>query len=200
MPVSFTPAKHPAKPYPSPSQWAIEAPATRILRDACQDQYKKCGEILQSSLDQTASEDGQNIIPCGNGFVHTVVQCYSEHRALVIRPDDVWLAILTQFNFFVNGNAEQLRKQFVSHDGKKDLEIVAMGNRYSVNFGLMSRQMTKLIDENVVDPKLREWILPKFSTTTVIDSTVASIVMMATLKVRGFESAAHSFLTCHTPS
>jgi hypothetical protein len=115
--------------------------------------------------------------------VHTVIQCYNGHNALVIRPDDVWLAILTQFNFFVNGNAEQLRKQFVSHEGKKELEIKATGNRYTVDFGFMARQMTNLIDENIVDPALREWILPDFSTTTVNDVTVSSIVMMATLKV-----------------
>ena len=104
--------------------------------------------------------------------MHTIADCYNNHKALIIRPDDVWLAILTQFNFFVNGNAEQLRKQFVAHEGKKELIIQVLGNRYSVDFGYMARQMTTLIDENIVDPTLREWILPNFSTTTVNDITV----------------------------
>jgi hypothetical protein len=134
-------------------------------------------------LDEKVSDDSQNIIPYCNGFVHTVIQCYNIHHALVIRPDDVWLAILSQFNCFVNGNAEQLRKQFVSHEGKKELVIKASGNRYTVDFGSMARQMTNLIDVNIVDPALREWILPDFSTTTVNDVTVSSIIMMATLKV-----------------
>jgi Domain of unknown function (DUF4419) len=112
-----------------------------------------------------------------------VIECYNSHNALVIRPDDVWLAVLTQFNFFVNGNAEQLRKLFVSHEGEKELEIQAIGTRYTVDFGFMARQMTNLINENIVDPALRAWILPDFSTTTVNDVTVSSIVMMATLKV-----------------
>lgn len=43
--------------------------------------------------------------------------------------------------------------------------------------------MTNLIEENIVDPSLREWIIPNFSNTTMTDTTVASIVMMATLKV-----------------
>lgn len=115
----------------------------------------------------------------------TVVRSYCEHRALAIRPDDVWLAIVTQLSFFVNGNAEQLRKQFVSHEDKKNLKIFALGSRYTVYFGFMARQMTKLIDENIVDPTLRDWILPDFSTTTVTDSTVSAIIMMGTTKVSG---------------
>ena len=71
----------------------------------------------------------------------------------------------------------------MAHEGKKELIIQALGNRYSVDFGYMARQMTTLIDENIVDPTLREWILPNFSTTTVNDIIVSSIVMMATLKV-----------------
>jgi hypothetical protein len=183
MPVTFQPAKHQANIIPPPRQWTEEPPATRILRCACYNQFKKCSEIFQSSLDQKVSDDSQNIIPYCNGFVHTVIQCYNIHHALVIRPDDVWLAILSQFNCFVNGNAEQLRKQFVSHEGKKELVIKAAGNRYTVDFGSMARQMTNLIDENIVDPALRKWILPNFSTTTVNDVTVSSIIMMATLKV-----------------
>jgi hypothetical protein len=118
--------------------------------------------------------------------VDTVLQCYNHHYALIIRPDDVWLAILTQFNFFVNGNAEQLRTQFVSHEGKRELEIKAIGTRYTVDFGFMARAMTNLIDENVVDPVLHQWILPDFSTTTVTDITVSSVIMMATLKVSSY--------------
>lgn len=183
MPVTFQPAKHTANPFPpAPQSEAKTSASSRILQQACTDQFKKCGEILQSSFQNTPEED-QTIIAQQNGFVHTVVRCYSDHRALVIRPDDVWLSILTQFNLFVNGNAEKLRKLFVAHEGKKELEIKSGGNRYSVDFGLLSREMTRLIDENIVDESLRDWIVPKFTTTTVLDTTVSSILMMATLKV-----------------
>ncbi|KAF7341246.1 hypothetical protein MVEN_01860200 [Mycena venus] len=53
---------------------------------------------------------------------------------------------------------------------------------YDVDFGAMSRQMVGLIEKNVVDPTLREWVMPGFSTTTVNDTTVAAVLMMATLK------------------
>ena len=43
--------------------------------------------MLQSSFHPSSSFD-PNIIPQKNGFVDTVVRCYNEHGALVIRPDD----------------------------------------------------------------------------------------------------------------
>jgi len=54
----------------------------------------------------------------------TVLECYNKHHALTIRADDVWLAILTQFSFFVSGNAEALRSLFVLHEGKKELSMI----------------------------------------------------------------------------
>jgi hypothetical protein len=53
---------------------------------------------------------------------------------------------------------------------------------FGVDWGKFSFKMTKMIAENIKDPSLREWILPTFTTTTKDDQTVASIIMMATLK------------------
>jgi Domain of unknown function (DUF4419) len=51
----------------------------------------------------------------------------------------------------VNAHAEELRKSFVAHEGKKKLVVYASGTRYTVDFGDMARQMTDLIDANVGD-------------------------------------------------
>ena len=119
-----------------------------------------------------------------NGLVHTIVEAYNHHHALVLRPDDIWLSILTQFSLFVNGEgrAEQLRSVFVAHEGKKELTIVEDGSRYTVDFGGMAKRMTGLIEENVIDPTLRQWIIPNFTTTTPSDIVAASVIMMATLR------------------
>jgi len=42
--------------------------------------------------------------------------------------------------------------------------------------------MTRELEKNVVDPSLRAWILPKFSTTTTTDTIVASVIMMSSMK------------------
>ncbi|KAJ6450398.1 hypothetical protein C8R45DRAFT_1043532 [Mycena sanguinolenta] len=48
----------------------------------------------------------------------------------------------------------------------------------------MSRQMVGLLEKKVVDPTLREWAMPSFTTTTEHDKTVGAVtvLMMATLK------------------
>ena len=46
----------------------------------------------------------------------------------------------------------------------------------------MAHEMTRELEKNVVDPELRAWILPKFSTTTTTDTIVASVIMMSSMK------------------
>jgi hypothetical protein len=81
------------------------------------------------------------LIPRKNGFVDTVITAYNAHHALVIRPDDVWLAILSQFNLYVNSHPELLRKgslivgyrTLVNFRNKARVET-PFGNRVSNNF------------------------------------------------------------------
>ncbi|KAJ7143034.1 hypothetical protein C8R44DRAFT_692575 [Mycena epipterygia] len=188
MPVTFSVANHPAKSMPF-ANGREGYTAQQILQNACHAQARHVEEILQFSLSENDEQAGHNLttkipnlIPERNGFVQTVITAYNQHYALVIRPDDVWLAILSQFNFFVNANAELLRANFVAHEGKRALVIYAEGDRYTVDFGSMSRQMTELVEKNVVDPALREWVTPNFTTTTVNDVTVSAVLLMATLK------------------
>jgi len=173
MPVSFTPSNVEAQSIKSSG---IVTPASLLSK--ANRNHPPRNEILQSSFPETSSD----IVPSSNGFTRTIIDAYNYHHALIIRPDDVWLAILVQFSFFVNGNSDLLRSQFVAHEGKKELVVVAAGNRYTADFGHMSRTMADVIQKNIVDPSLRAWIVPEFSTTTIHDTTVCSIVMMATLK------------------
>ncbi|KAF8558737.1 hypothetical protein OG21DRAFT_1595051, partial [Imleria badia] len=163
---------------------AREDPSLALLCAVAWKQGQICDKLLHTSL-PPSSDALRNIIPQSNGFVHTVVEAYNRHRALIIRPDDVWLAILTQFSFFVNGNAEALRSVFVAHKGKKELVIVSSkteDNRYVMDPAGMASQMTKLMQEHIIDKSIREWILPNFSTTTATDNATSAIVMMGTMK------------------
>jgi hypothetical protein len=134
--------------------------------------------VLQSSFSDLKG-NGETIIPYTNGLVDGIVRAFNQDLHLVLRPDDVWLAVLTQFNFFVNGKAEILRSQFVTHEGKMELAVdIRPFPLKSLDMGKFAQEMTGLIQENVKDPELKEWIIPNFSTTTDDDKSVASIVMM----------------------
>ncbi|EDQ99736.1 uncharacterized protein LACBIDRAFT_334758 [Laccaria bicolor S238N-H82] len=163
MPVTFSPTSLRAEFFPLTVAATPLSPSS-LLAAACPQQSRFCASLLQSSL----PAESHNTIAQRNGLVHTIVEAYNKHRHLRLRPDDVWTAILIQFNFFVNGRSEKLRSQFVAHEGKKQLvvpEIVILS-----------------ISKNVVDPSLRAWILPTFSTTTTTDTIVASVIMMSSMK------------------
>ncbi|KAL9007724.1 MAG: hypothetical protein Q9173_007071 [Seirophora scorigena] len=173
MPVTIKPAGHGAESV-RPSQQPAKDPLD-FLKGACPNQSRQCKELMQSSFGPNlqAAMD-----PSSNGFVHGAIQAYNQHHCLHIRPEDVWFAILSQLSFFINAHAEELRGQFVAHEGKKELIIKFCGNRYSVDYALFAKRMGALIEENVVDPELRQWMMPAFTTTTKNDIVVACILLM----------------------
>jgi len=82
----------------------------------------------------------------------------------------------------VNANSEKFRNTFVDFQGQKELVVICGGNLMTAPVGELAKQLTKEIQKNLVDEKVREWILPAFSTTTNTDEVVCSVVMMATLQ------------------
>lgn len=136
-----------------------------------------CTEVLMESKFFTNVRASRN-----NGFVRTVIECYNRHHNLVLRPDDIWTAILTQFSFYINKNAEEFRNQFVNFDGKKELVVAIDGSLRSAPYDLFVTKMTGKIDENLVDKTVKDWILPNFTTTITDDIIACGIVFMATTK------------------
>ncbi|KAI1742870.1 hypothetical protein F4680DRAFT_385285 [Xylaria scruposa] len=156
---------------------------------------KPIGDLLQSSLD---NEWPPVLIADNNGFVNAVVKAFNQHHHIVIRPEDIWLAILTQFSSYVNAHGEELRSHFVAHEGQKNLVVKYDGaDRYSIDFADFALKIGDLMEENIVDPELRRWITPAFSTTTQHDVVISSIVMMGMLQ-HYFKYTC--FATCGIPS
>ena len=62
-------------------------------------------------------------------------------------------------------------------------EISTFGTLFTVDFGnLAKRMVNEQIVNNIKDPSIADWLIPKFSTTTENDRIVASVSMMATLQ------------------
>ena len=59
--------------------------------------------------------EGGSIKSSPYGFISAATTAYGHHVNLVIRPDDIWITILSQFAFYVNARAEQLRDVFLDH-------------------------------------------------------------------------------------
>ncbi|KAJ7038795.1 hypothetical protein C8F04DRAFT_1323817 [Mycena alexandri] len=180
MPVSFSVATYSANPV----KFYEEGLTGREVLSRTGIGYAASREVVQFSLGQGEEcyHDSSTRIPLllshRNGLVDTVMTAYVNHHALVIRPDDIWLTILCQFNFFVNANAELLRANFVAHDGKHNLLVESL----TFDCGAMARQMAGLLEKTVIDPTLRKWAIPTFTTTTLNNTTVSAVLLMSTLK------------------
>ncbi|KAI5819628.1 hypothetical protein BZA77DRAFT_158857 [Pyronema omphalodes] len=176
MPVTFKVASHNA------SQVKPKYRADTLdsyLQSCSWESARDLKEILQTSV---TSDELTSLRSSKNGFVYACLEAYNEHHNLEIRPDDVWISIIGQFSHYVVAREEEMRSFFVDHEGKKKLTIRMLGNRYSIDFGSFAEQMAGLLDENIKDKSLRDWITPSFSTTEVSDTIVAAILMMCTLK------------------
>ena len=172
MPITIKTAKHEAFLIRYPGE-ASSYPL-KILNEI---HSGKHGDLLQSSFDDDNMPP--SISANRNGFIHSVTEAYNNHHHLVIRPDDIWLAITTQFSAYINAHTEELRHAFVAHDGQKELLVkYKSGNRYTVDWGDFVQQIAGLIEQSILDPALRDWILPAFTTTTLHDRITAQVVMM----------------------
>lgn len=112
-----------------------------------------------------------------NSFIGCLYDAYNNHHHVSLRPDDVWLTIVLTFANYVKHNSEEMRKDFVSYDGKK--EIVISNDIFSGEMSLedWSKAITVFCDK--LDNK---WIEPNFSTTTVKDTLIAKIALMGVMK------------------
>ncbi|EQC31938.1 hypothetical protein SDRG_10454 [Saprolegnia diclina VS20] len=135
-----------------------------------------CNDVPQSSPVTSPTVHSKR------GFVQGVIQAYSQHHNLVLRPDDVWLAIMIPFSLHINGNARWFRSSLVKHRGKKNLAIKGGGDVTSASTGGLAKLMANEMTAHLVNPTLKDWVLPGFSTTTDNDVVVGSVVFMAAMK------------------
>lgn len=174
MPVTFTVANNAARRWQFPKATTAE----QLFEGVSYKDYNRSKRIIQSSFDQQMLHD-QHISSCKNSLVESVHFAYSNHHHLILRPEDVWLTILSQLAFFINAHADELQSFMVSHRGQEQLEVISnASSTEDADFGAMVVHMTELMKKRIVDPELQSWILPDFSTTTVSDHVVAATLMM----------------------
>lgn len=153
--------------------------AEQLLESSCLAEHKNCKNVIQSSFGDFSDA---SICGSSNGLVRACYHAYSNHHHLTLRPEDIWFAILTQLSFHINAHAEELRSFFVTHEGQEELEVFEIGTIKTVDFGPLAVRMTKEMDKHVVDPDLRQWVMPDFTTTTDTDTVTAAVLMMGAMQ------------------
>ena len=143
----------------------------------------KAGEILKSTLHHSDS-----VTSASCGLTSMILEAYNGHHDLVLRPDDVWTAIVQQFCLYVNNaqNNEQLRCLFVSHGpdaGKKELRMVYESiSFHNAPYDQIAQDLVTMVRRDLNDPELVHWLVPSFSTTRAQDTIASAILVLATFQ------------------
>lgn len=120
-----------------------------------------------------------------NGLMGAMYAAYNQHVPLVLRPDDLWLSILSTFNLYVLHNSEKMRSIFVDHKGQKEL-IVSLSNQMQID-NISSQELSDFVKNVALQIKentkgnIYNWIIPNFSTTTAKDRIIAEISLMSSM-------------------
>ncbi|QBG48123.1 DUF4419 domain-containing protein [Verrucomicrobia bacterium S94] len=116
----------------------------------------------------------------GSPFVDAAGHAFATHRPLRISPDHIWLIIAQGFAAHINTHADELRDHFVSHSGKKVLQVKRddfkkgrMQNPWEEVFPEFSNQIGEHIGEDT-----RQLITASFSTTTPAEQAAFEITLM----------------------
>ncbi|KAF5569137.1 hypothetical protein FPANT_13975 [Fusarium pseudoanthophilum] len=155
---------------------------SQLLRVVNSQGANGCKQIIQSSFSIAGSLEENHITASRNGLVWSCFYAYSNHFHLTIRPEDIWFAIITQLSAYINANSETKRDYFVSHRGRKKIEVIDYATLDTADCGNLAQRMTLAIEKDIKDPSFREWILPSFSTTTENDRVVGSVLLMGALQ------------------
>ena len=158
-----------------------------LFAKSCASEARKSKRLIRSSFSGPEAPGAPEaalttVSPSTNGLVKGIFEAYSGHHHLILRPEDIWFAILSQFSFYVNAHAEELRSLFVAHEGQEEITVYAVGNIDSVDIGGLAIDLTHEMEKHIVDESLRTWIIPSFTTTTTTDLITASILMMGTMQ------------------
>ena len=188
--VTIFPNNHPAHHYGyyRLDQDGLQS-AEEIFRGAAPSEFQKSKEVLVSSFPDLGN--GPITKASTNGFVKSAIHAYSCHHHLIIRPEDVWFAIITQLGFYVNRHAEAFGSDFVAHEGNIALNVYGAGILYAGHREHLTTMFADEIQAHVKKPELRDWIMPDFTTTTESDKVVAPILMMGSMQSYFEYYAAH---------
>lgn len=131
-----------------------------------------------SEVDNTVQVAGGD----ANGLLAAVQAAWVGHYDLSLSPDHIWLAIMQGLAMHVNANAEELRSEFVSFEGKETISVVVTNvprtdAQWQSVFNRFSGEINSFIGNETY-----EMIKPSFSTTGPLEQAVTSIVLMDALQ------------------
>ncbi|KAF1818415.1 uncharacterized protein K489DRAFT_384842 [Dissoconium aciculare CBS 342.82] len=178
MPITMQISRH------NPVKWKLDMQKAEFqLFEHCtknDPKFNETAHVWYGSLLPGDLEDVQNHISCSAlGFADemytSITWSHIYHHKLALRPDEVWFTILSQLGFYVATNVGRLGNLF-KVPGAKGNDHMEWNDPTP-----MAERLINMLQGTIIDPNLRDWITPTFSTTNEHDAVIASMLVCGRL-------------------
>lgn len=144
--------------------------------DLAEGRYKS-PEIVAASGDENLYSIGEDV------FFQTLLKSYAEHRPVVISPDMIWTLICQGFSHHINMDPEKYRHMLVSHEGKKELEVLrdSMNAFTKDDWAEIITEFAQKVEESTKGTVAAS-LITDFSTTTSTEAIASRITLLSTVK------------------
>eukprot|EP00584_Thalassiosira_punctigera_P000146 CAMPEP_0172535634 /NCGR_PEP_ID=MMETSP1067-20121228/7551_1 /TAXON_ID=265564 ORGANISM="Thalassiosira punctigera, Strain Tpunct2005C2" /NCGR_SAMPLE_ID=MMETSP1067 /ASSEMBLY_ACC=CAM_ASM_000444 /LENGTH=533 /DNA_ID=CAMNT_0013320573 /DNA_START=75 /DNA_END=1676 /DNA_ORIENTATION=- len=153
------------------------------------DAYSKNEDIRLEAL---SNAPDTTVFCGGSGFLAACLTAFARHLPLALSPDHVWVLLSYAFAKHVDKHAEELRGNFVQHEGKKRLEVIADhmvmgGGNLTIGSGPETWEATIFPDfsrqiKEHIGEKVHGTIASDFTTTTNTARAAHEITLMSAMK------------------
>ena len=134
---------------------------------------------------QSQHPSGQRMLSDGHrhGFIAAVTAAFAHHYPLTLKPQHFWLMIAQAVATHVDMNAEAVREHWVSHEGKKTLEVncgefqLGVANNWASVVSGKPDSFSAQVAANTVEG-VAEALAPPFSNTSAAEDIAQKIVVM----------------------
>jgi Domain of unknown function (DUF4419) len=110
-------------------------------------------------------------------LIEAVHRAFSEHRPLILSPDDIWLTVVQGFAHHVVENAEVLRHKLVSFEGKRELAVPVLSFPTEIEWPSVIELWSASVRE-YVPLDLYNALVCNFSTTTPAIRTASEVAVL----------------------
>ncbi|CAK7224590.1 hypothetical protein SBRCBS47491_005603 [Sporothrix bragantina] len=156
-------------------------------------------------------QDSYHVLPSADSVVRGALQAWGEHLHLVLQPDEMWLTVLAQVNFYVNAHTADVAARGVYDLRANETVIDAYYPDWYTFMASLYAAVTQRINPATksnstsgcnCDWLQHQWISPNFTTSTNEHVMAAHILMLA--QTRAFERpllpSTGAALLCGLPS
>ncbi len=120
-------------------------------------------------------QDTYQALPSADSFVRGALQAWGEHLHLVLGPDELWLTVLAQVNFYMNAHPAEAAAAAFDLRANDTTVVSAYPDWYTIVAALYGAVTARIKPAWLQ----RAWISPNFTTSTDEHVMAAHILMLA---------------------